>query len=190
MLKCCLKEGSDSALCLSRSRVLRYLQPRMDSCLRLKSADQFLPGSEPHIREAHVRTIAGIGGRHHSQSLCICLTSPCSCLLVSNLRPSMRLATDPALPRNRLLRVDLLTLNLRATAAILRSLETLKNAIASSIGAMVVELSREEVGLLETWVIEQTNVEQRNQFSNEIWQALHKTMRLQYSILMKVFGLA
>jgi hypothetical protein len=55
---------------------------------------------------------------------------------------------------------------------------------------MVVELSREEVGLLETWVIEQTNVEQGNQFSNEIWQASHKTMRLQYSILMKVFGLA
>jgi hypothetical protein len=60
----------------------------------------------------------------------------------------MRLATDPVLPRNRLLRVDLLTLYLRATAGILRSLEARKNAIASSIGAMVVELSRGEVVLL------------------------------------------
>jgi hypothetical protein len=32
----------------------------------LKSADQFLLGSEPHIREAHVCTIAGAGGRRHS----------------------------------------------------------------------------------------------------------------------------
>jgi hypothetical protein len=86
--------------------------------------------------DAHVRTIAGVGGKHHSQSLCICLTSSSSCLLVSNLRPSTRLATEPVLPRNRLLRVDRLTFYFLATAAMLQPSEELRNAIASSIDPM------------------------------------------------------
>jgi hypothetical protein len=60
----------------------------------------------------------------------------------------MRLATEPVLPRNRLLRVDLLTLNFLATAAMLRPSEERKNAMASSIDTIVVKLSREEVVLL------------------------------------------
>jgi hypothetical protein len=50
-----------------------------------------------------------------------------------------------------LLRVLLLTLNLLATSDIEETSEDLKNAIASSIGAMVVEISRGEVLLLRRW---------------------------------------
>ena len=54
-------------------------------------------------------------------------------------------ATEPVFPRNRLLRVDRLTLNLLATAAILRPSDERKNAIASSIDPMVVASTRREV---------------------------------------------
>jgi hypothetical protein len=47
--------------------------------------------------------------------------------------------------------VLLLTLNFLATSDIEETSEDLKNAIASSIGAMVVEVSRGEVLLLRRW---------------------------------------
>ena len=78
----------------------------------------------------------------------MCLIRICSCLRVSSRRLSNALATETVLSRNRLLRVVLLTLNLLATAAMLQLLEERRNAIASSIGAIVVELSRKEVVLL------------------------------------------
>jgi hypothetical protein len=60
----------------------------------------------------------------------------------------MRLATEPVFPRNRLLRVERLTLNLLATAAILRPSDERRNAIASLIDPMVIDLTRREVVLM------------------------------------------
>jgi hypothetical protein len=50
-----------------------------------------------------------------------------------------------------LLRVLLLTLNFLATSDIEETSEDLKNAITSSIGAMVVKILRGEVLLLRRW---------------------------------------
>lgn len=93
-------------------------------------------------------TIAGVGGRHHSHSLVMCLTSISSCFLVSSCFLSVAWLQEPPFPLYRLLRVLLLTLNLLATSDIEEASEDLKNAIASLIGAMVVEILRGEVLLL------------------------------------------
>jgi hypothetical protein len=143
-VKYCLYEASESALCLVRSRVLRYH-------LALKAADQSFLGSVPHIEAAQVVTITSVGGRHHSHSLLMCLTSTSSCFLVSSCFLSVAWLQEPLFLLYRLLRVLLLTLNFLATSDIEETSEGLKNAIASSIGAMVVEISRGEVLLLRRW---------------------------------------
>ena len=140
--KYCRYERSESALCLSRSIVLRYLQSSSSLCRALKAADQFLPGSVPHNEAAQALTIDGVGGRHHSDSLLICSTSMSSCLCASNCCVWYPLATECVLPRNRLLRVLLLTLYFLAASDMLLELEELRNAIASSIGAIFAEASR------------------------------------------------
>jgi hypothetical protein len=58
------------------------------------------------------------------------------------------LALDPVLPENRLLSVLLLTLNFLAASEILGAAQECKEAIASSIAAMLAELSRDEVLLM------------------------------------------
>jgi hypothetical protein len=96
-----------------------------------------LLGSLPHILEAHRVTITSAGGRHHSQSLCISLTSTSSCLLVNSCFVSFALAIEALIPRKRLLSTDLSTLKILAASEILGLVELLRNAIASSIGAIV-----------------------------------------------------
>jgi hypothetical protein len=125
-VKYCLYEASESALCLARSRVLRYLLSRTSLCLGLKAADQSFPGSVPHIEAAQVVTIAGVGGRHHSHSLLMCLTSTSSCFLVSSCFLSVAWLQEPLFPLYRLLRVLLLTLNFLATSDIEETSEDLK----------------------------------------------------------------
>ena len=142
--KYCRYEGSESALCLSRSMVLRYLQSSSSLCRALKAEDQFLPGSVPHKEAAQALTIDGVGGRHHSDSLLICSTSMSSCLCASSCCVWCPLATERVLPRNRLLRGLLLTLNFLAASDMFPELEEFINAIASSIGAIVAEVSRVE----------------------------------------------
>jgi hypothetical protein len=135
-------------ICLARSRVLRYLLSRISLCLALKAVDQSFPGSVLHIEAAQVVTIASVGGRHYSYSLLMCLTSTSSCFLVSSCFLSVAWLQEPLFLLYRLLRVLLSTLNLLAISDMQETSEDLKNAIASSIGAMVVEISRGEVLLL------------------------------------------
>jgi hypothetical protein len=91
-LKSCTRKGVMSWM--KASVEISAVKGRLVPNLRLKSADQFSSGSEPHIREVQVRTNAGVGGKHHSQNLSICLKSTCSCLLVGNLCLPMRLASS------------------------------------------------------------------------------------------------
>jgi hypothetical protein len=103
-----------------------------------------LPGSVPHKAAAQALTIDGVGGRHHSDSLLICLTSISSCLRVSNCCVWYPCAVERVLPRNRLLKILLLTLYLLAASDIFSGSEVFKNAIALSVEAMVVKMSRVE----------------------------------------------
>jgi hypothetical protein len=84
IVKYCSYEALESALYLARLMALRYLLSKISLYLALKLVDQFLPGSDLHKTEAQSVTIAGIGGRHHSDSLLICSTSTSSCLLLSS----------------------------------------------------------------------------------------------------------
>jgi hypothetical protein len=118
IVKYCSYEALESALCLTRSMALRYLLSKISLCLAMKPVDQFLPGSDPHKTEAQRVTVAGVGGRHHSDSLLICSTSASSCLLLNSRFDSALLAKEPVFPWNRLLRVLLFTLNFLATSAI------------------------------------------------------------------------
>jgi hypothetical protein len=128
---------------------LKPLSPRLCSYpeytpLHPKAPAQFLPGAVPHKAAAHTLTIDGVGGRHHSDSLLICLTSISSCLRVSNCCVWYPWAVERVLPRNRLLRVLLLTLNFLAASDIFSDSEDSRNPIALSMEAMVVKISRVE----------------------------------------------
>jgi hypothetical protein len=81
-LKSCTRKGVMSWM--KPSVEISAVKGRLVPNLRLKSADHFSSGSEPHIREVQVRTNA----------LSICLKSTCSCLLVGNLCLPMRLASS------------------------------------------------------------------------------------------------
>jgi hypothetical protein len=122
--------------------VLRYLQSSSSLCRTPKAAAQFLLGSVPHKAAAQALTIDGVGGRHHLDSLLICLTSISSCLRVSNCCVWYPYAVERILLRNRLLRVLLLTLYFLAASDIFADSEDFKNAIALSMEAIVMKISR------------------------------------------------
>jgi hypothetical protein len=122
--------------------VLRYLQSSSSLCRTPKAPAQSLPGAVPHKAAAQALNIDGVGGRYHSDSLLICLTSISSCVRVSNRCVWYPWAVERVLPRNRLLRVLLLTLYFLAASDIFADSEDFKYAIALSMEAVVVKISR------------------------------------------------
>lgn len=85
-----------------------------------------------------------VGGKHYSDRFSILLAGISSCLRVSNCCVRYHRAVERVLPRNRSLRVLLLTLYLFAASNISLNPDNFKNAIALSTEVMAVKISHVE----------------------------------------------
>jgi hypothetical protein len=88
--------------------------------------------------------IAGVGGRHRSQSCLICDNSCCSCWLLRNRESSIAWSLLLVMPFQRLLSVDVTSPYFLATAATQGVLDDLNSVIAASIATRVTEIYDDE----------------------------------------------
>jgi hypothetical protein len=113
-----------------------------------KRVIQLTPTCKPHISEAKFRIIVLVGGRALAVRSSIYCTSSASCCGLSNCWCSYPSVLEPVRPLHLLLNVERSTPWQSATSLKVNfssSSRDSRSAIASSIGAMVVEISRVEV---------------------------------------------